>query len=128
MAINKVKKLTLWMGWQWIDHLHIKDQNGEYVYDGTEWNPYIHIQDADTLLLRLTGLKHESDIRTLYDGTVMCSINSVNDTATIHSGWEETRALAICLAVEKLIGAKDAEGKPTCTAFEEATNEPHNKP
>jgi len=45
---ERIRKLTEWMEWEWIDPLHIKDKGG-YVFDGTHWNPLTRIQDVDML-------------------------------------------------------------------------------
>jgi hypothetical protein len=39
MTPEQKKKIAKWMGWEWIDRLHIKDQHGNYIYDGSEFSP-----------------------------------------------------------------------------------------
>ena len=33
------RALAEFMGWQWIDYLHIKDENGNWIFDGSLFDP-----------------------------------------------------------------------------------------
>jgi len=33
------RALAEFMGWQWIDYLHIKDENGNWIFDGSPFDP-----------------------------------------------------------------------------------------
>lgn len=39
MDIEQLKKAAGWMGFTWIDELHIKDEKGCWVVDGSQWRP-----------------------------------------------------------------------------------------
>lgn len=40
------QQLANLMGWKWIDRLHVKDEHGEYIVDGTHWQPTKDIEQA----------------------------------------------------------------------------------
>ncbi len=52
---ERIKRLAEFMRWEWIDPLHIKDENGEFIFDGTQWNPLTRIQDAWMLVEKLVA-------------------------------------------------------------------------
>jgi len=37
MKLEDKKILAEWMGYEFIDYLHVKDENGNYIADGREW-------------------------------------------------------------------------------------------
>ncbi len=39
MKLEDKKKIIAWMGLIWIDRLHIQDKNGDWVTDGSAFNP-----------------------------------------------------------------------------------------
>ena len=50
---NIDKRMAELMGWIIIDDLHVKNEHGEYVFDGTPWQPSQRIEQAWIIVEKL---------------------------------------------------------------------------
>jgi len=90
------------MGWTWIDRLHCKDQQGHYVIDGIEWDPWHRIDHAMMCLEKFSDYGVEK--RTWDDGkiTYRCGLMDAN-LRQFRSEWVENLNTSICDALMQAV-------------------------
>ena len=100
--INRV--LAEFMGWQWIDYLHIKDENGNWIFDGSPFDPRNDANHAELALIKLNPV----DARIWrVDGTFHCTILMGERYKDRYNGFGKTMAIAITDAINKAVGGAE---------------------
>ena len=94
------------MGWTIIDELHIKDNNGNYVFDGSPWHPTESISDAFQVVEKMESLGYAFILNSginIPSGKKFILTGFVGDGNKKFCTEEKTIPLAICLAAKKAV-------------------------
>lgn len=95
------------LGWEYIDRLHWK-KDGQYMCDGTTFEPSTNISDAWLVVERMRELGYFFWIETLAQdcGNYRVTFAITKDEYKTHSAISDTAPLAICNAALQALSEK----------------------